>query len=85
MTVFDAKKNQNLEIHVEQKRDRTIQKTEAELLLKAIVHALRQENSEFRELSDFLVKRAYPKLRFWKLGEAPYFTPGVKQKWVKKR
>lgn len=84
MTTFDAKKNQRLEIHVEQKRGRIIDKATMKILLETIVKSMRQHNSEFRELSDFLGKRAYPKMYFWELGNPTYFPVGIKQKWVKK-
>lgn len=84
ITTFDSKKNQRLEIHVEQKRGRIIDKATIKILLEEIVRSLRQHNSEFRELSDFLGKRAYPKIHFWESGNSTYFPVGIKQKWVKK-
>ncbi len=84
MTVFDAKKDQYLEIHIEQKRGKSIGDVEKGLLLEAIVQNLRAKNSEFRELSDFLGRRSYPKLKFWPLGDPSHFQIGSKQKWVKK-
>lgn len=84
ITAYDKKKNQQLQIHIEEKRGRSIRRNEVTLLEKAIVDALRKHNSEFRELSNFLGKRAYPKLHFWPLGHATHFQVGAKQKWVKK-
>ncbi len=84
ITAYDKKKNQQLQIHIEEKRGRSIKKSEIRSLEKSIVEALRTRNSEFRELSDFLGKRAYPKLHFWPLGHSTHFQVGAKQKWVKK-
>lgn len=84
LTAYDKKKNQQLEIHIEEKRGCSVRKSDIQLLRKAIVEALRARNSEFRELSDFLGKRAYPKLFFWPLGHPAHFQAGAKQKWVKK-
>ncbi|MFA5877101.1 MAG: hypothetical protein WC880_01930 [Candidatus Paceibacterota bacterium] len=84
LTTFDAEKNQFLEIHIEQKRNKKINLVEQNLLLEAIIQNLRITNSEFRELSDMLGERANPKLLFWNLGDPIYFPVGIKQKWVQK-
>lgn len=84
ITAYDKKKNQQLQLHIEEKRGRSIKKSEVRSLEKSIVEALRTRNSEFRELSNFLGKRAYPKLHFWPLGHSTHFQVGAKQKWVKK-
>jgi len=84
ITVFDKEKNQYLEIHLEQKRNKNMNTAERDLLLMTITSHLRTFNSEFRELSDMLGKRANPKLVFWDLGDPAHFPVGIKQKWVKK-
>lgn len=85
LTKFDKKQNQYLEINIELKRN--IQLTPylfKKRLLKKIVTNLRQKNSEFRELSDYLKNRANPKLVFWPYESPEFFKPGIKQKWVNK-
>ena len=83
-TKFDKKQDQFLEINLEMRKDKktsTALKRNAE---KKIFDALREKSSEFKELSNFLGKRARPKLLFWPAEHPAYFKPGVKQKWVKK-
>jgi len=83
LTKFDSKQNQHLQINLELKKDKKIDKVVKEKVLKKIVSYLRFKNSEFRELSDYLKHRAFPRLVFW-LAEHPlHFKPGIKQKWVK--
>jgi len=83
-TVFDSKNDQYLELNVEMKRNVAMNKKYEKRFLQAVVANLREKNSEFRELSDFLGKRAYPKIVFWSLGDSTHFASGIKQKWVKK-
>ena len=83
LTKFDSKQNQYLQINLELKKDKKIGKAVKEKILKKIVCYLRFKNSEFRELSDYLKKRAFPKLVFWPAEHPLYFRPGVKQRWVK--
>jgi hypothetical protein len=54
------------------------------IILNRIITNLRLKNSEFRELSNYLKKRAAPALIFWPAEDPTHFKPGVKQKWVKK-
>ena len=85
ITKFDKNQNQYLEINIELKKNiKFIPFFLRERLLKKIIYNLRQNNSEFRELSDHLKKKANPKLVFWKNGNPEFFEAGVKQKWVKK-
>ncbi len=83
LTKFNSKQNQYLEINLELKKGKKINKTTKEKILKKIVSSLRFKSSEFRELSDYLKRRAFPKLVFWPAGHPLYFKSGIKQKWVK--
>lgn len=83
LTKFDSRQNQRLEINIELKKDKKVDKVAKEKILKKIVSHLRYRSSEFRELSDYLKERVFPKLVFWPAGHPLYFTPGIKQKWVK--
>lgn len=82
ITKYDANQDQYLEINIEQKPKKETGKAFASELLAEITKSLREKNSEFRELSDFLGKRAEPKLVFWPYEDPLYFKPGIKQSWV---
>lgn len=82
VTKYDDNHDQYLEINLEQKPKKEVGKVLAAELLAEIIKDLREKNSEFRELSDFLGKRAEPKLVFWLYEDPLYFKPGAKQKWV---
>lgn len=81
-TKYDANHDQYLEIHIEQKPNKEVGKVFAGKLLAEIVKQLREKNSEYRELCNFLGKRARPKLVFWQYEDPLYFKPGGKQRWV---
>ncbi len=83
-TKYDDNHDQYLEINLEQKPKKEVGKILASELLAEIVKSLREKNSEFRELSDSLKKRAEPKLVFWPYEDPLYFKPGTKQRWVVK-
>lgn len=82
VTKYDANHDQYLEINLEQKPRREMKKAVAAKLVAEIVKNLREKNSEFAELSNFLGKRAEPKLVFWQYEDPLYFKPGIKQSWV---
>jgi phenylacetate-CoA ligase len=82
ITKFDERHDQYLEINLEQKPGKEAGKVFSSELLAEIVKSLREKNSEFRELSDFLGKRSEPKLVFWSYEDPLYFRPGIKQPWV---
>jgi phenylacetate-CoA ligase len=82
VTKYDDNHDQYLEINLEQKQKKEAGKAFTSELLAEIIKSLRGKNSEFRELSDFLGKRAEPKLVFWPYEDPLYFKPGIKQSWV---
>jgi phenylacetate-CoA ligase len=84
-TVYDSKHDQHLAIQIELKRNATIPKAIHSTMLHTLVDSLRKNNSEYRELSDFIKKRADPSLIFWPTGDPKYFPVGIKQKWVRKQ
>ncbi len=84
LTKFDGKKNQYLEINLELKKGKKANARMKKELLHRVVTNLRLKNSEFRELSNHLGKRAYPRFIFWPAEHPLHFKLGVKQKWVKK-
>ncbi len=81
-TKYDANHDQYLEINIEQKPNKEVSRVFTAKLLAEIVKRLREKNSEFRELCNFLGKRARPKLVFWHYEDPLYFKPGGKQRWV---
>lgn len=84
ITKYDTNQDQYLEINIESKPDRVCSDVVKAELQSEIVKTLRLKNSEFRELSDFLGDRAFPKLVFWNFNDPTYFKTGIKQAWVKK-
>lgn len=82
VTKYDAEHNQYLEVNLEQKPKKEMQKAAASGLVAEVVKNLREKNSEYNELYNFLGKRAEPKLVFWPYEDPLYFKPGVKQSWV---
>jgi phenylacetate-CoA ligase len=83
-TKFDKKQNQFLELNLELRKNKKITPAQSKKAQDVIVLNLRLKISEFRELHNYLKKRALPKLVFWPSEHPLYFRPGVKQKWVKK-
>ncbi len=81
---FDHKQDQYLEVNIELKPGREATRVFGSELTGEILKNLRDKNSEFRELSDFLGKRSEPKLVFWPYEDPLYFKPGIKQSWVVK-
>ncbi|MFA5996779.1 MAG: hypothetical protein WC790_03625 [Candidatus Paceibacterota bacterium] len=82
ITKYDDNQDQYLEINLERKPNADIHKTLSAQLVTEIVKNLREKNSEFHELSNFLGKRAEPRLVFWSYEDPLYFKPGIKQSWV---
>jgi phenylacetate-CoA ligase len=82
-TKFDHNQDQYLEVNVElQAGKQQPSKVFTAELLSEILKNLREKNSEFHELSDFLGKRSEPRLVFWAYEDPLYFKPGIKQPWV---
>lgn len=84
VTKFDYKQNQYLEINLELQKDAQMSPVAKNQLVSSVIKNLREKNSEFRELSNYLGKRAQPKLIFWPFEDPEHFKPGIKQKWVKR-
>lgn len=84
ITKYDQNHDQYLEVNLECKPGVEASKVLTSELVTEIVKNLRQKNSEFHELSDFLGKRSEPRLVFWPYEDPLYFKPGIKQRWVVK-
>lgn len=83
-TEHDKDLNQILEVHLELQKNRTISRSIRQITLNKIVNHLRSNSSEYREITNQMKKRGYPKLHFWPYEHELYFKPGTKQKWVLK-
>ncbi|MBA3789073.1 phenylacetate--CoA ligase family protein [Patescibacteria group bacterium] len=81
-TKYDHNEDQYLEINIELKPQKEAGKIFVSELQSEILKNLREKNSEFHELSDFMGKRAEPRLVFWQYEDPLYFKPGIKQPWV---
>lgn len=84
MTAFDDAQNQYLELHIEMKKGKKESKKLADILTEEIFKFLRENNSEFRELSNHLKDRARPRINLWPAEHPTHFKPGTKQKWIRK-
>lgn len=82
ITKYDEKHDQYLEVNLELKPGVEVSKVFISKLVAEIVKNLRDKNSEFHELSNFLGKRSEPRLVFWPYEDPLYFKPGIKQRWV---
>lgn len=82
---YDENSNQFLEINLELKPGKEVNKELSENIQSEIIQVLQQQNSEYRELYK-LVSEAHtkPRLNFWNYSHELYFKPGTKQQWVKK-
>ena len=83
-TKFDKKQNQFLEINLELRKEKKAPPTLKKAAERIIFDTLRASSSEFKELSDYVGRRARPKIIFWPAEHPIHFKPGIKQKWTKK-
>jgi phenylacetate-CoA ligase len=83
VTKFDKKHNQYLEINIELRKGKKAGLKIQKIALDKIVSYLRKKSSEYKELSNHIGQRAYPKLVFWQAENPLYFKTGIKQKWVR--
>lgn len=86
-TKYDRRQNQFLEIHVELKKSVRPTATLKSAIQKAIIKSLVRGSTEYSYLYDGGEKqrqRLVPKIFLHPYEYSLYFTPGAKQKWVKK-
>ncbi len=84
-TRFDDSHDQYLEINVELRQGREASPEFSALLLAEIIKNLKEKNSEFRELCNFLGARSVPKIVYWPYEDPAYFRRDIKQRWVLKQ
>lgn len=84
ITKFNKTHDQYLEINIELQKNIKENNALKKLAADKIFQTLRLMSSEFRELSDYLGKRAVPTIVFWPHEYSLYFKQGIKQKWSKK-
>ncbi len=84
LTKYDKNQDQHLEINLEVKKGKKLNRGTEKNILTKIFSTLCIKSSEYRELSKHIGERSLPKLVFWPAEHPQYFKPGVKQKWVEK-
>lgn len=84
ITKFTRKHDQYLEINIEMRKEIRETKKLKKRTTDKIFQALQAKSSEFRELSNYLGKRAVPVIVFWPYEHPLHFQPTIKQKWSKK-
>ncbi len=82
--LYDDNANQQLIIHIEMKKDMSMEDSVKDKIIEKLVYYLLNENSEYRKTYEEYSKQLIPNLVFWPYEDPTYFRPGVKQKWVKK-
>lgn len=80
---YDANSNQYLEVNLELKKGKKMPVGPRRVCRDALIQVLREKNSEYRELSNFLGDKAYPRLVLWEHNDPTHFKSEIKQKWVK--
>lgn len=82
--LYDDNANQQLIIHIEMKKDMSMEDSVKDKIIEKLVYYLLNENSEYRKTYEEYSMQLIPNLVFWPYEDPTYFRPGVKQKWVKK-
>lgn len=83
-TKFDHKKNQYLEVNMELLSTEHPNSQLRREIQQYIYHYLREKSSEYRELSDYLGRRALPVITLWPNGHDLFFNPKAKHRWIVK-
>jgi len=81
---FNSKQDQYLEVNIELKSQVNETKKLKDALQKEIVTYLLHENSEYKSNYKEAQKQQLPKIVLWRYEDPTHFSPGGKQKWVKK-
>ncbi|HEV7121397.1 MAG TPA: hypothetical protein VGN56_01065 [Candidatus Paceibacterota bacterium] len=82
ITKFDQDQDQYVEVNVELKPGAEANVSFNSVLVSEIVRNLREKNSEYHELYEFIGARAEPRVVTWPYEDPLYFKPGTKQSWV---
>ncbi len=85
LTQYDKNEDQFLEINIELKLNVKTSKVVTKLVEEKIVEKLLLENSEYKSNYKSDPLRQIPKIVLWEYEDPTYFTPGIKQRWVKKQ
>lgn len=83
-TKYNASHNQYLEVNLESREGKRVQKGMERLLNKKILDALYLHTTGPGDPLAFIKRPNLLKLVFWPQGHELHFKPGIKQKWVKK-
>lgn len=81
-TKYDEKHNQYLEINIELRKGVSGSHMLSANIQSEVVKLLKHKNAEYRELANYLGKRAMPHVVFWPHEDPLYFRPDIKQRWV---
>lgn len=83
-TKYDKDHNQYLELNFELANGSKIRPAEKKELNKKILEALHRKTTGPGNPNEFIRRPGLIKTVFWPTGDARYFRPGIKQKWVQK-
>lgn len=87
-TKIDKKQNQFLEINLELKKNKRRNDRLIKIIRDCVVKSLMKRSTEYNYLyknsPPIYQKKLLPKIILWSHEHSLYFTPGIKQKWVKK-
>lgn len=83
-TENDAEHNEYLELNVELHQGVKANKKLEAALIERVMKSLIASSAEYRYLVSSIHDKVTPRIIFWPHEHPTYFTPGVKQKWVKR-
>lgn len=83
-TKYNSNQSQYLELNLEKKKGKDINKKTSELIIKVILNALYLKTDGPGDPDEFIKRPNLLKLIYWSAEDPTYFAPGIKQKWVKK-
>lgn len=83
-TENDTEHNEYLEINIELQHGVTDANKFQASIVESVVSSLTTSSNEYRYLCGSIRDKVIPHLVFWPHEHPTYFSPGVKQKWVKK-
>lgn len=84
LTKFDKKHNAYLEVNVELSPNTADKTGLEEKIADCIVESLRKHSAEYQNNHNHAPVRMIPKIILWPHQHPTYFSPGVKQQWLKK-
>jgi phenylacetate-CoA ligase len=83
-TRYNNNQDQYLELNLEKRKGKEVNKKATDLVERTILQALYLNTDGPGDPDEFIKRPNLLKLVFWPAEDPTYFTPGIKQKWVKK-